>query len=49
LTASADEPDHLRPGGAAPKFLCVKTTLNSQKTTHFISTELVWRFNWFGR
>jgi outer membrane immunogenic protein len=22
--------------------------LNSQKTTQFISTELVWRFNWFG-
>ncbi len=24
-------------------------TLNSQKTTQLISTELVWRFNWFGR
>jgi len=23
--------------------------LNSQKATEFISTELVWRFNWFGR
>jgi len=23
--------------------------LNSQKATQFISTELVWRFNWFGR
>jgi hypothetical protein len=22
--------------------------LNSQKTTQMISTELVWRFNWFG-
>jgi len=22
--------------------------LNSQKATQFISTELVWRFNWFG-
>jgi hypothetical protein len=24
-------------------------TLKSQKATEFISTELVWRFNWFGR
>jgi outer membrane immunogenic protein len=24
-------------------------SLNSQKATEFISTELVWRFNWFGR
>jgi outer membrane immunogenic protein len=24
-------------------------TLNSQKNTQMISTELVWRFNWFGR
>ena len=24
-------------------------TLNSQKATQLISTELVWRFNWFGR
>jgi len=24
-------------------------SLNSQKTTQLISTELVWRFNWFGR
>jgi hypothetical protein len=23
--------------------------LNSQKATEFVSTELVWRFNWFGR
>jgi outer membrane immunogenic protein len=23
-------------------------SLNSQKTTQFVSTELVWRFNWFG-
>jgi len=23
--------------------------LNSQKQTQFVSTELVWRFNWFGR
>jgi hypothetical protein len=23
--------------------------LNSQNATEFISTELVWRFNWFGR
>jgi hypothetical protein len=22
--------------------------LNSQKATQFVSTELVWRFNWFG-
>jgi outer membrane immunogenic protein len=25
------------------------TTLNSQKATEMVSTELVWRFNWFGR
>jgi hypothetical protein len=25
------------------------TSLNSQKATQFISTELVYRFNWFGR
>jgi hypothetical protein len=24
-------------------------SLNSQKATQFISTELVYRFNWFGR
>jgi outer membrane immunogenic protein len=27
----------------------VGATLNSQKNTQMISTELVWRFNWFGR
>jgi hypothetical protein len=27
----------------------VGASLNSQKATEFISTELVYRFNWFGR
>jgi outer membrane immunogenic protein len=27
----------------------IGASLNSQKTTQLISTELVWRFNWFGR
>jgi len=27
----------------------IVATLNSQKATQLISTELVWRFNWFGR
>jgi hypothetical protein len=27
----------------------VGVALNSQKSTEFISTELVYRFNWFGR
>ena len=31
-------------GGGVPG-----AALNSQKATEFVSTELVWRFNWFGR
>jgi len=27
----------------------IGAALNSQKATEFVSTELVWRFNWFGR
>src|SRR3984885_7009875 len=33
-------------GGGVP---VTGAALNSQKATEFISTELVWRFNWFGR
>jgi outer membrane immunogenic protein len=31
-------------GGGVPAGI----TLNSQKATQFISTELIYRFNWFG-
>ena len=33
-------------GGGVP---VTGAALNSQKATEFISTELVWHFNWFGR
>jgi len=35
--------------GAIAGFPAVGVTLNSQKATEMISTELVWRFNWFAR
>jgi len=35
--------------GAVAGIPAAGVALNSQKATQFISTELVWRFNWFGR
>jgi hypothetical protein len=35
--------------GAIAGFPATGVALNSQKATQFISTEPVWRFNWFGR
>jgi hypothetical protein len=29
-------------------FALAAIALNSQKATQMVSTELVWRFNWFG-
>ena len=34
--------------GAVAGFPVTGVALNSQKATEFVSTELVWRFNWFG-
>jgi outer membrane immunogenic protein len=44
---SANVPIVGSPGGGL--VIPAGITLNSQKTTQLISTELVWRFNWFGR
>jgi hypothetical protein len=47
-TAGAADPPMPAPVYKASPAAASVVALNSQKATRMVSTELVWRFNWFG-